>query len=86
MNKCYSETGFYNLIKLIEFNIFCIILLKRFVEFLSIIHCLSNEQTLFFITNMFDIQKLSIISAYVLIIDASKINTCVKGHKWINTI
>ena len=85
MNKYYSETDFGNLIKSIQFNS-RIILLKCCVEFLSIIHCLHNEQTLLFISNMFDSQKLSIISAHVLIIDASKINTCVKRHKWIDTI
>ena len=56
MNKYYSETDFGNLIKSIEFNI-CIILLECFVEFLSIRHCLRNEQTLFFITNMFGNQN-----------------------------
>ena len=28
----------------------------------------------------------SIISAYVLVIKASKLNTCDKGHKWTGTI
>ena len=84
MNKYYSETNFDNLIKSIEFNI-CV-LLKCFVEFLSKIHCLSNEQTLLFITNMFGNQKRSIISAHVLTIVISIINTYVKGHKWIDTM
>ena len=84
MNKYYNETIFDNLIKSLEFNI-CV-LLKCFVEFLSKIHCLSNEQTLLFIANMFGNQKYSIISAHVLMIDASKINACVKEHKWIDTI
>ena len=30
--------------------------------------------------NVFCNQRRSIISAYVLIIDSSKINTCAKGH------
>ena len=85
MNKYYSQTDFGNLIKSIEFNI-CIVLSKCFVEFLSIRHFLSNEQTLLFITNMFGNQKLSVISVHVLIIVASKINICVKGHKWIDAI
>ena len=84
MNKYYSETDFDNLIKSIEFNI-CV-LLKFFVEFLNNIYFLSNEQMLLFITNMFGNQKRSIVSAHVLIIDASKINARVKGHKWIDTI
>ena len=28
----------------------------------------------------------SIVSAYVLVIEASKLNTYAKGHKWIGTI
>ena len=56
------------------------------MEFLSIIHCLRNEQTSLFITKMFGNQKQSVVSAYVLMIDASKIDACVKGHKWIDTI
>ena len=35
---------------------------------------------------MFGNQKRSISYAHVLIIDISKINTYVKGHKWIDTI
>ena len=35
---------------------------------------------------MFDNPKRSIVSVHVLIMDATKINTCVKGHKWIDTI
>ena len=77
MNRYYSETDFGNLIKSIEFNI-CMILLKCFVEFLSIIHYLCNEQTLLFITNMFGNQKWSVVSAHVLMIDGLKMNTCVK--------
>ena len=84
MEKCFSETDFGNLIKSIEFDV-CVILLKCFVEFLSIRHCLYNRQTLLFISNMFDSQKQSIISAHVLTIEISK-NTYVKGHKWIDTI
>ena len=41
---------------------------------------LHNELTLCLFANMFYYQRRSIISAHVLIIDASKINTCVKGH------
>ena len=52
------------------------------MEFLSIRHRFRNKQTLLFITNMFANQKQSIISAHVLIIEASKINTYVK----INTL
>ena len=52
---------------------------------LSMIHWLCNKQTLMFIPNIFGNQKRSIISAHVLIIEASKINTYVKGHKWIDT-
>ena len=44
MNKCYSETGFDNLIKSIEFNI-CIILLECFVEFLSINRAVTSAAT-----------------------------------------
>ena len=51
MNKYHSETDSGNLIKSIEFNI-CIVLLRCFMEFLSIRHCLRNEQTLLFITNI----------------------------------
>ena len=36
--------------------------------------------------NMFYNQKPSIMSAHVLIIEASKLNTYIKGHKWIDTI
>ena len=39
-----------------------------------------NEQTSCLFADMFCNQRRSIISTYVLIIDASKINTCVKGH------
>ena len=85
MNKCYIETGFGNILKSIEFNI-CIILLKCVVWFLSTRHCLRNEQTLLFITNMFGNQKRSIVCAHVLTIEISKINTNVKRCKWIDTI
>ena len=74
-----------DLIESIEYNI-GVVLLKCFVEFLSIRQCLYNKQTLLFIANMFGIQKWSTISAHMLIIEASKINTCVKGDKWIDTI
>ena len=62
------------------------------MESLRIIHCLWNKQTLLFIANMFCNQKRSIISACVLIIEASKINyrggvtPRVKGCKWMDTI
>ena len=74
-----------DLIESIEYNI-GVILLKCFVKFLSISHCLYNEHTLLFISNMFDNLKRSVISAHVLTIEISKINTYVKGHKWIDTI
>ena len=70
-----------DLIESIEYNI-GVVLLKCFAEFLSIRHCLYNKQTVLFIANMFGSQKWSIISAHILIIDASEINTCDKGHKW----
>ena len=85
MNKYYSGTDFGNLIKSIKFNI-CVILLKCFVEFLSTRHCLHDAQTFLFITNMFGNQKRSIVSAPVLTIEISKINTHVKRRKWIDTI
>ena len=50
------------------------------------IHCLWNKQTLLFIANMSSNQKRSISSAHVFIIEASKINTYVKGHEWIDTM
>ena len=74
-----------DLIESIECNI-GVVLLKCFMEFLSIRHWLYNKQTLLFIANLFGSQKRSIISAHMLIIEASKIDTCVKGHKWIDTI
>ena len=76
MNKYYSETGFDNLIKSTEFNI-CVVLWKYFVESLKIRHYLCNEQKCLF-ANMFYNQKQSIISAHVLMIKASKINTYVE--------
>ena len=45
-----------------------------------------NEQTLLFIANMFGNQKRSVVSAHVLMIDASKITPCVNEYKWIDTI
>ena len=65
MNRFYRETDFGNLIKSIEFNI-CMIWLKCFVEFLNVMNCLSNEQMLLFITNMFGNQKRSVVSSHVL--------------------
>ena len=38
-----------------------------------------------FIENILYNHRRSVISAYLLIIDASKIITCVKGSKWIET-
>ena len=73
------------MIKSIEFNIY-VILLKGFVESLRMKHYLYNKQTLCLFANMFYDQKRSIISADVLMIDASKIDTYVKRHKWFDTI
>ena len=36
--------------------------------------------------HLFDNLKRSIISTHVLAIDIYRINTCVKGHKWIETV
>ena len=80
MNKDYSETGFDNLIRSIEFNMY-VVLLKRFMESLRMRHYLYNEQMLCLFANMFYNQKSSIISEHVLMIEASKLNTYVKGHK-----
>ena len=74
-----------DLIESIEYNI-GVVLLKCFVEFLSMRHCLLNEQTLLFIANMFDNLKRYINSAHVLTIEISKINTYVKRYKWIDTM
>ena len=75
-----------NLIEYIENNI-CVILLKMFCGVSEYKTCLRNEQqTLLFITNMLGNQKRSTVSAHVLTIAISKINTHVKGHKWIDTI
>ena len=35
---------------------------------------------------MFGDQKRSVVSAHVLMFDASKMNACVKGYKWIDTL
>ena len=56
-------------------------IIELFVESLSMIHWLCNKQALLFTANMFGNQKRSIISAHVLIIEASEINTYVKGRK-----
>ena len=77
MNRDYSETGFDNLIKSIEFNMY-VVLLKCFVEPLKMRHYLHNEQMSCLFANMFYNQKRSIISAHVLMIEASKLNTYVK--------
>ena len=58
-----------------------VVLLKCFVEPLKMRHYLYNEQTLcLFAKNTFYNQKRSIISAHVLMIEASKPNTYVKGY------
>ena len=58
-------------------HLHCIV--EVFVEFLSMMHSFCNKQTLLFVANFFDNQKRSIISAHVLIIETSEINTFVKG-------
>ena len=72
MNRDYRETGFDNLIRSIEFNMY-VVLLKCFMESLRMRHYLYNEQTSCSFANMFYNQKLSIISAHVLMIEASKL-------------
>ena len=44
-----------------------------------------DKRRVIFIANMLYNQRKSVISAYLLIIEASKINTYVKGSKWIET-
>ena len=53
---------------------------------LSMRHSLYNEQMTCLFADMFYNQKRYIISAHVLMIEASKLNTYVKGHKLIDTI
>ena len=56
------------------------------MESLRMKHYLYNEQTSCLFANIFYNQKRSIISAHVLMSEASKLNTYAKGHKWIDTI
>ena len=49
-------------------------------------HVLHNKQTSCLFAMMLYNSRESIISAYVLVIEASKLNTYVKGHQWIGTI
>ena len=62
------------------------VLLKYFMKSLRMKRYLYNEQTSCLFANMFYKQKRSIISAHVLMIEASKLNTYVKRNKWIDTI
>ena len=49
-------------------------------------HVLYNKQTsCLFAMMLYDLRE-SIISAYVLVIEASKLNTYAKGHKWTGTM
>ena len=79
MNRDYSATGFDNLIKSIEFNMY-VVFLKCFEQPLKMRHYLYNEWTLCLFANMFYNQKPSIISAHVLVIEAPKLNTYIKGY------
>ena len=86
MNKYYSETDFANLIKSREFNI-CAILLNMFCG-------VSEYNTLFVLWTDFIVyyrhvwwsEAICCICSCVNMIDASKINACAKGDKWIDTI
>ena len=71
------------MIKSIEFNINYIDDME--FKFLNIRHCFYKEQTYCLLYTLFNNWKQSIISAYVLTLEISKINTYVKGHKWIET-
>ena len=73
----------YNKVDRIQY--LCYIVVKCFVEFLSMLHCLWNKQTLFFV-NMLSNQKQSIISSYVLIISDSKINTLDQHYKTFSIV
>ena len=55
-------------------------------KFLNIRHCFYNEQIYCSLYTLFNSWKRSIISAYELTIEISKLNTYSKGHKRINTI
>ena len=52
----------------------------------SIGHVLYNKQALCLFAMMLYNSRESIISTYVLVIEASKLNTYAKRHKWIGTI
>ena len=62
--------------------------MKGFMElkFLNIRHCIYNEETYCLLYRLFNNSKRSIISAYALTIEFSKLNTYAKGHKWIEAI
>ena len=62
--------------------------MKGFIEFkfLNIRNCVYNEQTYCLLYTLFNNWKRSIISAYALTIEISKLNTYAKGHKWIVAI
>ena len=81
MNRYYSETGSDNQIISIEC---CIV--EMFYVISEDETWWYNEQTSCLFANMFYNQKPYIISAHVLMIEASKLITYVKGHKWIDTI
>ena len=49
-------------------------------------HVLYNKQTSCLFAIMLYNSRESIISTYALVIEASKLNTYAKGHKWIGTI
>ena len=68
----------------IEFNMDYIV--ERFyrVKFQNMRHCLYNKQTYFLLLTLFDNLKWSIVSACMLTTKISKINTCVKGHNYID--
>ena len=55
-------------------------------QFLIIRDCFYNEQTYCLLYTLFNNWKRSIISAYALTIEISKLNTYAKGHKWIEAI
>ena len=57
--------------------------MKGFIDFkfLNIRHCFNKEEKYCLLYTLFNNWRRSIISAYVLTIEISKINTYVKGHK-----
>ena len=71
--------------KSIEFNI-KYICWKVLCKLGGIGHVLYNKQTSCLFAMMLYNSRESIVSAYVLVIKASKLNTYAKGHKWIGTI